>query len=1235
MHMELKPKRSRDTKMKNPTTSHLLRQSLAMLGAALLCIPATSGLAVSITVTNTADSGNGTLRAALASAANGDIIDLTGISGTILLTSGQLLVSNSVTILGPGPGSLAVSGYPASTNRLFYINLGLNVTVAGLTFTHGNAGLSRGGGAIYNNGSTLTVSNCTLSGNAANLGAAILNGGESGPATLTIVNSTLSGNSAGDFGGGGAIGNDGAWGGNAKLTITNCTFSGNSARFGGAIDNDGSSGGHATLIIVNSTFSANSSRGFGTVGAIHNVGSATLEIGGTILNAGASGVNIAGGTVTSLGYNLSSDKGGGWLTNTADQINTDPKLGPLQDNGGPTLTHALQLGSPAIDAGNNAAASGLSFDQRGPGFPRIVGSAVDIGAYESALTLTITCPGDISTNTANGTDLVMVSYPPPITTGSPPPVVVACTPPSGSLFPVGTTIVTCTASNGTHVPTCSFAVKVCATNITTTTSADSGPGSLRQALLNVCPNGRIDFTNTLTGQTILLTSGELLITNSLFINGPSAANLAVSGNAASRVFYVGPNLNVTIAGLTIANGTDVSGGGIQNDHSILTVSNCTLSGNAAYFGGGIHNNGESGSAVLSVSACTFSRNSASDWGGGIYNDGESFGNATLNVLNTTFSTNSAYLGGGVYNDGFYGSAALSVNACTFSGNSTLYAGLGGGIYNDDGYGMATLQIGDTILSAGASGANLQSGTINSLGYNLSSDNGGGWLTNTADQINTDPKLGPLQNNGGPTPTHALLPGSPALDKGKNLSGSSTDQRGSPRVVDLCPVNALGGDGSDIGAVEAFSVGIPDTITVLNTDDSGPGSLREAIARANICPDTNTIVFAPSAYGKITLTSGQLSITSPLAILGPGPTNLVISGNAASRVFYVAPNLNSTIAGLTIADGTNLFGGGIQNDHSILTVSNCALTGNSAVYGGAIHNDGYAGSATLSLSACTLSRNLASYYGGGIYNDGEGGNATLKVLNSTFSTNLTQFGGGVYNAGFLGSAALSVNACTFSGNSAVSGGGGGIYSDDGNGIATVQIGDTILSAGPLGANLQWGTITSLGYNLSSDNGGGFLTATADQISTDPKLGPLQNNGGPTFTHALLPGSPAIDKGKRDAISSLAVSTDQRGSPRPFDLSSIANAAGGDGSDIGAFELQVVLGTPMLLADPEKLLNGSFQFSFTNTPGASFTVLTTTNIALPLSNWTMFGTPTEISPGHFQYSDPQATNQPLRFYQVRSP
>ena len=156
------------------------------------------------------------------------------------------------------------------------------------------------------------------------------------------MNSTISGNSAGTSGGG--IGTS------TTLRVANCTITGNSAPSGGGI---------------------------------YNVGS--VEFSNTILNAGALGENIFndGGTVTSLGYNLSSDDGGGYLNGPGDQINTDPLLGPLQDNGGPTFTHALLPGSPAIDAGDPNFNPPPSKDQRDCNFDRVFNGRIDIGSFEA------------------------------------------------------------------------------------------------------------------------------------------------------------------------------------------------------------------------------------------------------------------------------------------------------------------------------------------------------------------------------------------------------------------------------------------------------------------------------------------------------------------------------------------------------------------------------------------------------------------------------------------------------------------------------------------------------------------------------------------------------------------------------------------------------------------------------------------------------------------------------------
>jgi hypothetical protein len=330
------------------------------------------------------------LRQALADANDGDTIDATGVSGTILLTSGELQITHNVTINGPGAGNLAVSGN--NTSRVFE-NFASGVTISGFTITAGrlfgslNGGGIRdfgeltlsdsivsgsrstwiGGGICVEAGGTLTVTNSTIRQNVGSRGGGIAS--VSG-ATLTVIDSTISGNVAGapisGTWGGGGIASSG------QLTVMNSTISGNSSHFlrpgAGMLLTAGSA------TITDSTISNNL---FG--GGIVNSGAAT-QIKDTILNA--STISNVAGTVTSLGYNLASDSGGGVLTGPGDQINTDPLLGPLQNNGGQTFTHALSPGSPAINAGDPSFTPPPFFDQRGPNFVRVSGGRIDVGSFE-------------------------------------------------------------------------------------------------------------------------------------------------------------------------------------------------------------------------------------------------------------------------------------------------------------------------------------------------------------------------------------------------------------------------------------------------------------------------------------------------------------------------------------------------------------------------------------------------------------------------------------------------------------------------------------------------------------------------------------------------------------------------------------------------------------------------------------------------------------------------------------
>ena len=326
-----------------------------------------------ITVTNLNDMGPGSLRQALMDALDGDTINF-AVTGTIALMS-QLIVDTSVTISGPGAPNLAVDG--GGGVGVFAISADLTVTISGLTLTNGLFG---SGGCIYNgNVATLTVTNCVLSGCTSGSGGAIYNA----YGTLIVTNSTISGNTA-NFNGGG-IYNDSLESGNATLTISNSTLSGNTANSnGGGIFSDGSSGGSAALTLHNSTLSDNSAPSGGGIYNYGDLGGATLDLTDTILKTGVSGANIVNlsGIVTSHGYNLSDDNGGGFLTGPGDQINRDPMLGPLQPNGGPTDTHALLPGSPAIDTGDPNFTPPPVYDQRGPSFWRVRNGRIDIGSFE-------------------------------------------------------------------------------------------------------------------------------------------------------------------------------------------------------------------------------------------------------------------------------------------------------------------------------------------------------------------------------------------------------------------------------------------------------------------------------------------------------------------------------------------------------------------------------------------------------------------------------------------------------------------------------------------------------------------------------------------------------------------------------------------------------------------------------------------------------------------------------------
>ncbi|MBG1241160.1 beta strand repeat-containing protein [Nostoc sp. NZL] len=326
-------------------------------------------------VTNTNDSGADSLRQAILDAnasAGADSITFGGsvftdaTPDTITLTSGELTITDDVTIQGTGANQLTVSGNNAS--RVFNIsNTGTDATIDALTIANGNA--NDGGGIFVNGGSSLVLTDSTVSNNNANGGFG--GGGIGNFGGTNVINSTISGNTSSRFGGG--IANAGT------LNVTNSTISGNSSgQFGGGLI----LGGEVTF--TNSTITNNSAGNGG--GLIVFFGTTTAQ--NTII-AGNNGNDISG-TVTGNGNNLiGSLSGAGGTIGTGSDItfasagitNINQVIASLANNGGATQTHALVAGSAAINAGNNALIpSGVTTDQRG--ITRTIGGTVDIGSYE-------------------------------------------------------------------------------------------------------------------------------------------------------------------------------------------------------------------------------------------------------------------------------------------------------------------------------------------------------------------------------------------------------------------------------------------------------------------------------------------------------------------------------------------------------------------------------------------------------------------------------------------------------------------------------------------------------------------------------------------------------------------------------------------------------------------------------------------------------------------------------------
>ncbi|MGF1471310.1 MAG: choice-of-anchor Q domain-containing protein [Rubrobacteraceae bacterium] len=366
--------------------------------------------------------------------------------------------------------------------------------------------------------------------------------------------------------------------------------------------------------------------------------------------------------------------------------------------------------------------------------------------------------------------------------------------------------------------------------------------------------------------------------------------------------------------------------------------------------------------------------------------------------------------------------------------------------------------------------------------------------------------------------------------------------------------------------------------VTSTDDSGSGSLRAAINEANGNDESDTITFDLPSNSTIVLTSGSLIIENDVAgldvtIEGPGPDQLSVDGNDSFGVFTIR-SAEANISGLRITGGSTDTGGGIFNDRGTLRLNNSTVEGNTAAGGGGIGNTG-----TMTVNNCTVDGNAAVILGGGIANlEGK-----LTLNKSTVSNN-TAFsnGGGIYsfttevtNLDPEPSEKTIITNSTVSGNSTNSQGGGvsnfrGLtiieYTTitdntapefNGSGVQTsgdsstrTEVGSSIIAANT-SSDVDYrdfppqNPFFSLGYNVIGDGEGEDAFDGPNDITgvDDPGLGPLANNGGPTQTHALQSGSPALNRVAQGECP--PPNTDQRGVSRPQ----------GPRCDSGSFEKEV--------------------------------------------------------------------------------
>ena len=368
---------------------------------------------------------------------------------------------------------------------------------------------------------------------------------------------------------------------------------------------------------------------------------------------------------------------------------------------------------------------------------------------------------------------------------------------------------------------------------------------------------------------------------------------------------------------------------------------------------------------------------------------------------------------------------------------------------------------------------------NGNGSNLSDGINGNRVGTSARPI--DPLLGPLQDNGGPTQTMALLPGSPAINAGDPALAPAADQCGIGRV--------------SLPEIGAFEYTHAILVTTTADEDNGTPaaaagsgtSLREAINFANNNPGADTITFQVAGTITIADFNPLPAFTDPATTTVRG--EITLDAHDRGPVMGVNAGASAAFSGLTLVNGKDVSGAGILYNAGTLSLTDCTISGGTSFIGGGIRNVG-----TLTLTACTISGNVG-LFGGGLYNSGT---ATLTgcVFSGNSAVGPSHDGGAIYNVG-----TLTVAGSTLTGNSAAHSG-GAIFNAGTLTVANCTLSDNTAS-GDGGAILNAGTLavanSTLSDNTAGLGGGVYNTGTLMLINAT-----LSDNtagaGGGIFTHS---------------------------------------------------------------------------------------------------------------------------------------